>query len=117
MHAQIIDTDVLIVGGAGCGLTLSSVLSNYGVKHVLVEKRECSAALPKAHYLNQRSMEVLRMHGLTDEILRQGSPITNIGQVAWVSSLGGEELGDRQVFHTLASFGGADNITMSECYR
>jgi 2,4-dichlorophenol 6-monooxygenase len=33
-----IKVTVLIVGGGGCGLTASNMLSNLGVEHVLIEK-------------------------------------------------------------------------------
>jgi 2,4-dichlorophenol 6-monooxygenase len=47
------DYPVIIVGGGGCGLSMSSFLSNYGVPHVLFERKERPSPLPKAHHLNQ----------------------------------------------------------------
>ena len=44
------------------GLTLSSLLSHYGVKHCLLEKRETPTSHPQAHFINARSMEILQGH-------------------------------------------------------
>jgi 2,4-dichlorophenol 6-monooxygenase len=60
---------VVIIGGGGCGLTLSSFLSNYGIDHVLIERHTGTSVLPKAHYLNQRTMEIFQAHNMVDEIL------------------------------------------------
>ena len=58
---------VLIVGGGPTGLAMSCLLSKFGVKSILVEARPETELQkhPQAHYLNLRSMEVLR-HWLPD---------------------------------------------------
>ncbi|MEE2032564.1 FAD-dependent monooxygenase, partial [Rhodococcus chondri] len=55
-----ISVPVLVVGGGGCGLTTSILLSEHGIDHHLVERHTDTSPLPKAHYRNQRTMEVLR---------------------------------------------------------
>ena len=67
-----INVPVLIVGGGGAGMTASICLSNAGVEHLLVERRRSTSALPKAHYLNQRTMEIFRQLGL-EQIVRRKS--------------------------------------------
>lgn len=114
MTVTMIETPVLIVGGGGCGLTLSSILSNYGIEHTLIEKHDSTSRLPKAHYLNQRSMEVFRKHDLVDEIIELGTPARYMSKVAWVSSLGGDGPLDQKVIHTIPSFG--QDVT-SEVYK
>jgi 2,4-dichlorophenol 6-monooxygenase len=52
---------VLIVGGAGAGLTASMLLSGLGVEHLLINSRPGTSELPKAHVLNQRAMETERV--------------------------------------------------------
>lgn len=41
------DVPVIVIGGGACGLTLSILLSNYGVPHVLFERHESTSYLPK----------------------------------------------------------------------
>ena len=104
--SSIIDTPVLIVGGGGCGLSSSIFLSNHGVEHLLVERHPGTAILPKAHYLNQRTMEVYRQHGIADAIYEVGCPIEKFGQIRWMTSLGGDGPLDRREIHRMDAFGG-----------
>jgi 2,4-dichlorophenol 6-monooxygenase len=54
-----LDVPVLIVGGGGAGLTASIQLSQLGVESLLVSALPTTSVLPKAHVLNQRTMEIL----------------------------------------------------------
>lgn len=101
-----IETPVLIIGGGGCGLTSSIFLSNLGVEHLLVEKHSTTSNLPKAHYLNQRTMEVFRQHGIADAVYEVGCPIEKFGQIRWMTSLGGDGVLDRKEIHRMDAFGG-----------
>lgn len=103
---SVLETPVLIVGGGGCGLSASIFLSNLGVDHLLVERHDSTSHLPKAHYLNQRTMEVFRQHGVADAIFKVGCPIEKFGKVRWLTSLGGDGPLDRKIIHTMDAFGG-----------
>jgi 2,4-dichlorophenol 6-monooxygenase len=103
---KTIDTPVLIVGGGGCGLSASIFLSNLGVDHLLVERHSTTSHLPKAHYLNQRTMEVFRQHGVAEAIYEVGCPIEKFGQVRWLTSLGGDGELDRKTIFEMDAFGG-----------
>lgn len=105
-NALDIEVPVLIVGGGGCGLTTSILLSDLGVEHLLVERHESTAILPKAHYLNQRTMEVFRQHGVADDIYRVGTPMKNMSKVRWRTSLGGDGPLDARTFYEMDAFGG-----------
>ncbi|TVY89291.1 2,4-dichlorophenol 6-monooxygenase [Lachnellula willkommii] len=113
---DIIQTEVIVVGGGGCGLTLSSFLSDYGIDHFVFERRAGTSKLPKAHYLNQRSMEALRQHQMVDEILEKGAPSRNFSQAIWRTSLGGSGPLDQKLIHSLNSFGGDDGSATSQTY-
>ena len=115
--SDVIEVPVIIVGGGGCGLTLSSFLSDYGVDHVLFERHNGTSLLPKAHYLNQRTMETFRQHGLGDEIMERSCPPRHMSQVAWATSLGGTDRLDRKVIHKFGCFGGDDGGPRAETYR
>lgn len=100
-----IEVPVLIIGGGGCGLSASIFLSNLGVKHVLVESHSTTSHLPKAHYLNQRTLEVFRQHGVAEHIYEVGAPMENFGHIKWVTSLGGDRHLDRRLIHQMDAFG------------
>lgn len=55
-------TNIVIIGGGPTGLLLSSLLSSYNQQHVLLEARSEDDVMshPQAHYINLRSMEILR---------------------------------------------------------
>ncbi len=101
-----LEIPVLIVGGGGCGLTTSILLSDLGVEHLLVERHPGTAILPKAHYLNQRTMEVFRQHGVADSVYAVGTPMEKMSKVRWRTSLGGNGALDARTFYEIDSFGG-----------
>ena len=115
--ADIIDVPVILIGGGGCGLTPSSFLSDYGIAHFLFERHSSTSIMPKAHYLNQRTIEVFRQHAMDDEIRKQGALLEYFSQVAWATSLGGSDPEDRQVIHKQACFGGDDGSTQANVYK
>ncbi len=103
---KTIETPVLICGGGGAGLSLSIFLSAQGIESMLVERHAFTSHLPKAHYLNQRTMEILREHGIADTIYERGAPFENMGCVSWLTSLGGDGPLDRKTIYRMDAFGG-----------
>ena len=104
MHT--IDVPVLIVGGGGCGLAASNFLTDHSVQHLLVESHAETSRVPKAHYLNQRTMEILRQHNLHPDVVQQGANPSEFGKVRWVTTLAGDQPADGQVIHEMDAFGG-----------
>ena len=49
---------VLIVGAGPAGLTLALALTRYGVPALTVEKHPSTAHTPRAHIINQRTVEI-----------------------------------------------------------
>ena len=103
---KTIETPVLICGGGGAGLSLSVFLSALGIQSRLIERHETTSHLPKAHYINQRSMEIFREHGIAEVIYARGTEFKNMGCVAWLTSLGGDGPLDRKTIYKLDAFGG-----------
>lgn len=101
-----ITVPVLIVGGGGCGLTTSILLSAHGIENHLIERHSSTSPLPKAHYLNQRTMEIFRQYGVADSIYEVGTPPSKMGKTRWVTSFGGNGELDGKTLFTLDSFGG-----------
>ncbi|GAA4791787.1 FAD-dependent monooxygenase [Streptomyces ziwulingensis] len=95
-----------MVGGGGCGLAASVFLSDVGVRHLVVERRESTSVLPRAHYLNQRTMEIFRQHGVADDVYRISCPLANMSEVVWRTSLGGDGPADGRELHRMDAFGG-----------
>lgn len=100
------DVPVLIVGGGGCGLTSSIALSNLGINSLLIEKHERQSPMPKARYLNQRTMEVFRQMGLDQAIYDRSVPLEYISKMRWCTSLGGTGEWDRKTLYDLEAWGG-----------
>jgi 2,4-dichlorophenol 6-monooxygenase len=109
-----IEVPVLIVGGGGCGLSSSIFLSNLGVEHLLVERHPSTSNLPKAHYLNQHTMEIFRQHGVAERIYEVAAPLKNFGKIQWKTSLGGDRPMDRQLIHEMDAFGGGSTSAQYE---
>lgn len=88
-----------------CGLNLSIFLSKLGVNHVLFERHSGTAILPKAHIINQRTMEIFRQYEIAESILEKGTPPQNMCKVLWQTSLGGDGPLDRKVIGSIDSWG------------
>lgn len=114
---SIIDVPVIIIGGGGVGLTLSSFLSDENVDHVLFEKHVSTSPHLKAHYLNQRTMEIFRVHDMDKEILAHGCPPYNMSRVEWRTSLGGNGPYDRRLIGHIEAAGGREGSPQSAMYR
>ncbi len=82
---------VLIVGGGGAGLTASMLLARQGVEHLLVSARPGTSDLPKAHVLNQRSMEVLQDAGVAEAIAERSTPAEQMSATAFYAGFAGPE--------------------------
>lgn len=80
-------------------------MSDLNVEHVLFERHPGTSTAPKAHVINQRTMEIFRLHGIADPIIKQGTPPRQMSQVVWQTSLGGEGPLDRKVLATIDTWG------------
>lgn len=86
-----IDVPVLIVGGGGAGLTCSMLLAQLGVDNLLVSSLPTTSILPKAHVLNQRTMEILADVGLAEAIYAQSTPAANMAAMGWYAGFAGPD--------------------------
>lgn len=96
---------------------MSAFLSDYGVQHIVFDRKTVASALPKAHYLNQRTMETFRLHDMHREIRRRSCPQRFMRQVSWDTSLGGNDPLDRQRIHQIPCFGGDDGAEHAQAYK
>jgi 2,4-dichlorophenol 6-monooxygenase len=85
-----IEVPVLIIGGGGAGLNASMNLSRLGVDHLLVSSLPYTSTLPKAHVLNQRTMEIFDELGVAPAIEAVGTPAENMKATGWYAGLHGD---------------------------
>ncbi len=83
---------MLIVGGGPAGLTTATALAQYGIGHVLVNKYEGTAHTPRAHIVNQRTVEIMRHLGCEGDLLQVATPQEMMRHNLWVTSLAGREV-------------------------
>jgi 2,4-dichlorophenol 6-monooxygenase len=86
-----IDVPVLIVGGGGAGLTCSMLLSQLGIETLLVSALPTTSILPKAHVLNQRTMEILDDVGVAEPIFAKSTPAENMSAMGWYAGFAGPD--------------------------
>jgi 2,4-dichlorophenol 6-monooxygenase len=99
-------TDVLVVGAGPAGLTAAVALAQLGVDCITISKYPSTAPSPRAHITNQRTVEVLRDLGLSEQLLAVATPNEYMANSVWATSLAGLELA------RLASWGtGADRTS------
>lgn len=102
------EVDVLVVGGGGCGLAASIMLSDLEVSHLLVERHAQTSLMPKAHQLNPRTMEIFSRHGIAEDVYRLGAPFEHNCAVRFYTSLGGDEPWHRQALHREDAWSGGE---------
>jgi 2,4-dichlorophenol 6-monooxygenase len=95
-----VEVPVLIVGAGPAGLATALLLSRYGVPNMLVERHSGTAHTPRAHIVNQRTVEIFRHMGIEDELLAAGTPQQLMSNNVWATSLAGLEVARLQTWGT-----------------
>lgn len=86
-----IEVPVLVVGAGPAGLTATLLLERLGVKALTVTRYGWTANTPRAHYQNQRAIEIFRELGLDGEVAATGLPHHLMRYIVWAESLSGKE--------------------------
>ena len=68
--------DLYIVGAGPTGMMLSIILSKFKINHTLVDRRPSPTGHPQAHFINNRSMELIREFApnVFENIVNQSPP-------------------------------------------
>jgi 2-polyprenyl-6-methoxyphenol hydroxylase-like FAD-dependent oxidoreductase len=96
---EVVDTDVLIVGGGPVGLALAGDLGWRGIDCLLVEQTNGEIVQPKMDGVNVRTMEFCRRWGIVDRVKSCPYPASYPQDMVYLTSLNGYELG-REAFQT-----------------
>src|SRR5204862_6037287 len=70
----------------------SLLLSQHGVRSLLVERHPSTAITPKARGINARTMEVFRQCGIDSAIREAGLQEGRMGLIVWTETLAGTEI-------------------------
>ena len=83
--------DVCIIGGGPSGIFTSLLLSQLQIPHTLVEKRLTPTTHPQAHFINNRTMEILRdwSPNVFNNILKTVPPSNNWRDFAYCYNMTG----------------------------
>jgi 2,4-dichlorophenol 6-monooxygenase len=108
------NVEVLIVGGGVAGLISALALAQLGANAYLVSARAATSPLPKAHILNQRTMEIFRGLGVDDEVYSQSTPAKNMVYTGFYAGFAGEGADCGRRLYRLEAFGAGG---MSEAWR
>ena len=84
---KAIYTPVLIVGGGPVGLTLSLLLSKYGIRSRVLEKDTRLTDHPRAHFINTRTMEIYRSLGIAESIYSHVRPLNEWRKFIYCTSV------------------------------
>src|SRR5882757_2826619 len=88
----MLDIPVLISGGGPVGLAASLLLSQHGVRSLLVERHPGTALTPKARGINARTMEVFRQCGIDAAVREAGLAEGGTGLIVWTETRSGKEI-------------------------
>ena len=86
-----LEVPVLIVGTGPAGLTATLLLRQLGVEALTVTRYRWTANTPRAHYQNQRAIEVMRELGLESRVMASGTSDNLMRNYVWASSFTGVE--------------------------
>jgi 2,4-dichlorophenol 6-monooxygenase len=100
--SEAIEVPALIVGAGPAGLALSAALSRYGVGHLVVERHRGTAHTPRAHIINQRTVEIFRHLGISDRFHAVATPQHLMSNNLWVTTLAGLEVARSETWGTSA---------------
>lgn len=88
-----VETEVLVVGAGPSGATAALLLGRHGVDTLMLSKDRWVADSPRAHIVNQRTMEVMRSVGLEEACYREATAGELMANHVMMTAIAGQEFG------------------------
>ncbi|MFF5077844.1 FAD-dependent oxidoreductase [Actinoplanes sp. NPDC000266] len=88
-----IETEVLVVGAGPTGASAAVMLARHGVRTMMISRGRWVADSPRAHIVNQRTMEVLRAIGLEQACTAAATPGELMANHTMMTAVNGLEFG------------------------
>jgi 2,4-dichlorophenol 6-monooxygenase len=111
---EAVNVEVLIVGAGPAGASTAVFLGQQGIRTLMISRNRGTADTPRAHIVNQRTMEVLRDAGLEADCRAVASAPEKIANTFWLRGLAGEELARQWAWGNTPGRMG-DVLTASPC--
>jgi 2,4-dichlorophenol 6-monooxygenase len=105
-ESAVVEVPVLIVGAGPAGLALALSLRRHGVDHLLVERHAGTAHTPRAHIVNQRTIEIFRRLGVSERFHAISTPQHMMSNNLWVTTLADREVARSETWGTAADRAG-----------
>lgn len=92
-QAYDVETEVLVVGAGLAGATAAVLLARHGIRTMMISRGHWVADSPRAHIVNQRTMEVMRAIGLEAACYQQATPGELMANHVMMNAVAGREFG------------------------
>lgn len=93
-----VETEVLVVGAGLTGATAGVLLARQGIDTLVISRSRWVADSPRAHIMNQRTMEVLRALGLEKAANAAATPGNQMANHVMATAVNGPEFGRMWTF-------------------
>ena len=90
---QPIETEVLVIGSGLTGASAAVMLARHGVRTMMISRGRWVADSPRAHIVNQRTMEVMRSIGLEAACRAAATPGELMANHTMMTAVNGLEFG------------------------
>jgi 2,4-dichlorophenol 6-monooxygenase len=90
---QPIETEVLVIGSGLTGASAAVMLARHGIRTMMISRGRWVADSPRAHIINQRTMEVMRSIGLEQACETAATPGELMANHVMMTAVNGLEFG------------------------
>jgi putative polyketide hydroxylase len=106
--------EVAICGAGPTGLTLSILLSRFGIRHLVIDRREGISGIPRARGINHRTGEIWQLFGLGEDLRRMSLAPEWLERMVYQETLAGPLIGTVET--PFNSPGACSQLTPSDFY-